>query len=350
MTELGSTKLDPDSHLLLDQPLLRVPNELLRKNLKAAQRQIEITNKAVTTAIQSSTSQSPAETLASLDSTLAKAQNLKRKLEALQAEEKTLHKQQKARIHHLNDLHEIPTLADVKYTTWSRIRLDRLLVDYLLRQGFNSSAKALAAESQIENLVDINVFDECGKIERSLRAGRVQECLAWCTENKQALKKIESNLELELRLQQFVELARSGEMNQRLEAMMYARKHLAGGADPMFALQAAGILAQPADTPVEPYRVRSCTPFVSPEFGRADGSTADNILRSALHLPRHGFPQYPPHTPDASVSTTPPHRPLSRSFRAQNTCLPLHAPSINLSFDRRTRLPHLQYRAQRARA
>ena len=85
MAEFTTTKLDPDSHLLLDQPLLRLPNELLRKNLKSAQRQIEMTNKTVTSAVQASSNQAPADTLASLDATLAKAQNLKRKLEALQA-------------------------------------------------------------------------------------------------------------------------------------------------------------------------------------------------------------------------------------------------------------------------
>ncbi|KAK3715981.1 GID complex subunit containing RING finger motif [Vermiconidia calcicola] len=254
MAEYTSTKLDPDSHLLLDQPLLRLPHELLRKNLKSAQRQIEMTNKSVTSAVQASNNHSPADTLASLDATLAKAQNLTRKLEALQSEEKALHKQQKARIQHLEELHEIPSLSDVKYDNWSHARLDRLLVDYLLRQGYTQSAKELAQEKGVEDLVDIGVFEECGRIEKSLQEGKTQECLTWCGENKQALKKIDNNLELELRLQQFIELARSGEMKQRLEAMIYARKHLAGGQDPKFALQAAGLLAQPPDTPVEPYR------------------------------------------------------------------------------------------------
>ena len=253
MAEFTTTKLDPDTHLLLDQPLLRLPNELLRKNLKSAQRQIEMTNKNVTTAL-STNNQSPADTLASLDATLAKAQNLKRKLEALQAEEKALHKQQKARIEHLEELHSIPNLADVKYDNWSHVRLNRLLVDYLLRQGYTQSAKELAKEKGIEELVDVGVFEECGKIERSLREGRTAECLSWCSDNKQALKKIDNNLELELRLQQFIELARTGEMKQRMEAIVHARKHLAAGQDPKFAMQAAGLLAQPPDTPVEPYR------------------------------------------------------------------------------------------------
>lgn len=190
MAELTTTKLEAESHLLLDQPLLRLPNELLRKNLKSAQRQIEMTNKNVTTAVQASNNQSPADTLASLDATLAKAQNLKRKLEALQAEEQSLHRQQKARIEHLQELHDIPSLADVKYDNWSHTRLDRLLVDFMLRQGYTQSAKELAREKGIDELVDVGVFEECGKIEKSLREGRTHECLAWCNENKQALKKI----------------------------------------------------------------------------------------------------------------------------------------------------------------
>ena len=256
MAELTTTKLEAESHLLLDQPLLRLPNELLRKNLKSAQRQIEMTNKNVTTAVQASNTQSPADTLASLDATLAKAQNLKRKLEALQAEEQSLHRQQKARIEHLQELHDIPSLADVKYDNWSHTRLDRLLVDFMLRQGYTQSAKELARETGIDDLVDIGVFEECGKIEKSLREGRTQECLAWCNENKQALKKINSNLELELRLQQFIELARSGDMPKLMEAIVHARRHLAHDQQTDFGLKAGGLLAHRADTLVEPYRVR----------------------------------------------------------------------------------------------
>ena len=190
MADYTTTKLDPDTHLLLDQPLLRLPNELLRKNFKSAQRSIEQSNKIVTTAVQTSSKQSPAETLASLDATVRKAQNLKRRLEALQTEEKALHRQQKARLQHVQDLHEIPGLTDVKYDRWSQVRLDRLLVDYLLRNGNMASAKELAKEKGIEDLVDIAVFEECGRIEQSLREGKMQEGLAWCAENNKSLKKI----------------------------------------------------------------------------------------------------------------------------------------------------------------
>jgi len=71
----------------------------------------------------------------------------------------------------------------------------------------------------------------------------------------------QSNLELALRLQQFIELARSGDVGKMSEALMHARKHLAGGQDAEFVLRAGGLLAHPPDTLQEPYRVRSPTPM-----------------------------------------------------------------------------------------
>lgn len=196
MADQTPSKLDPDAHLLLEQPLLRLPHELLKKNLKSAQRAIEPINKQTTTLITNSASQSPADTLASLDATLAKAQNLKRKLEALHTEEQALHTQQKARIRHLEALHEIHGVGDVAFERWSHVRLDRLLVDYLLRQGFGESARQLVEEKGLGELVDVGVFEEAGRIEACLRQGEVKEALAWCGENRNALKKMNVSIAL----------------------------------------------------------------------------------------------------------------------------------------------------------
>ncbi|KAM0695512.1 hypothetical protein Q7P36_005872 [Cladosporium allicinum] len=240
MAEHSILKLDPDSHLLLERPLLRLPHELLKKTLKSAQRAIEPVNKQTTTAIQASTSQTPAQTLASLDATLQKAQNLKRKLEALHAEEKALHAQQKARIEHLQTLHEIPSLGDVAYDRWSH--------------DLTQSAKELAEENNLGGLVDIGVFEEAGRIRMALLGGDVREALNWCAENKNALKKIGSELELELRLQQFIELTRCGDTDKLMEAIGHARKHLAGDQSSKFGLRAGGLMVYPPDTFVEPYQ------------------------------------------------------------------------------------------------
>ena len=207
---------------------------------------------------------------------LNKATTLKRKLEALQQEETALHQHQKARLKHMQDLHEIPSLVDVKYDRWSKTRLDRLLVDYLLRMGYTDSAEQLAQEKGIRDLVDVEAFVAAADIETSLRKRRTHECLAWCSENKRALKEIhvslqggvgrslgdctyadpqQSNLELELRLQHFIEMTRNPDMAQVTEAMLYARRYLGVDQEPEIGLRAGGLLIHGSTTECEPYRV-----------------------------------------------------------------------------------------------
>lgn len=131
-----------------------------------------------------------APALKSLDALISRMQGYKRKVEALHEEEKTLHGHTRKRIAHLQELYKIPSLVDPAYDAWSRVRLDRLVVDLLLRGGFVESAKAFAQEKQIEELVDVEVFVQCARIEKSLREGKsTAECLAWCAENKNSLRK-----------------------------------------------------------------------------------------------------------------------------------------------------------------
>lgn len=125
---------------------------------------------------------------------ISRMQGLKRKMEGLQEEEKRIHNQSRKRIQHLETLHKIPSLADVKYDQWSRVRLDRLLVDHMLRSGYSESAQKLAKERGIEDLVDLGVFTQCQRVVESLRRRETKEALQWCAENKAALKKTQVSL------------------------------------------------------------------------------------------------------------------------------------------------------------
>lgn len=177
-----------------------------RSNLKAAQIAIDQAKKAVvptassaaSAALSSSGSNDNQEdaaqkALASLDSMIQKTNVLKRKLSAISSSTNNANESLGARVRHLNELHSIPSLADVKYDEWSRMRLDRLLVDFLLRMGYMESAKGLAEAKGIEDLVkvEIEVFEGCGKIERALRNKSTKEAIAWCGENKKELQRIE---------------------------------------------------------------------------------------------------------------------------------------------------------------
>lgn len=341
-----------------DQPLLRLPYELARKNFKTAQRHVEKTSSDISTSLAQSVSKasssSDAETtLASLDAMLARAQTLKRKLEALHNEEQTIHRSQRARVQHLQDLHEIPSLADVKYDEWSKIRLDRMLVDHLLRQGYTASAQQLAKEKGIEDLVDVGEFIECARIEDSLRQGESKECLAWCAENKQALKKINSNLELELRLQQFVELVRAGDIAKLIEATMHARKHLGTQQDIEYGMRAGGLLANPGYTVIEPYKVIHLPPDFP--FGLDVAlliiHIAVHVLCLSLGLSGLAVPPNPPRHLLAAPTTSPPHCPLGRSLSPQDAILPLGLRQliVKLFVVIDISLSNLQHRTQRTR-
>ncbi|KZF22660.1 hypothetical protein L228DRAFT_282752 [Xylona heveae TC161] len=297
MAELTSIKLNAESHLLLDQSLLRLPYELLRKNFKTSQRLVEREREHILSAIKSTASasvslSSTAQTQASLDSMITRMQGLKRKLEVLHEEEKAIHEHSRKRIQHLQALYDIPSLVDVKYDEWSRVRLNRLLVDYLLRSGYGDSALALAQEKHIEDLVDVDVFVQCHKIEESLRQGRTQECLLWCSENKQALKKMNSSLEFEVRLQQFIELVRSGQIGETkklLEATQHARKYLIPHKDTQSKEihRSAGLLAFAPDTQVEPYKSmysRSRWDFIAQLFVKTHHELLSLPVRPLLHI------------------------------------------------------------------
>ncbi|WXC49036.1 hypothetical protein QX201_008727 [Fusarium graminearum] len=232
---MGDHKLSQikhDEHLLLDQPLLRLPSELLRKNFRTAHFAIEKDTTSLKTLLKDSATAtvsgraSQEDVLRNVDAMITRMRGLKRKLTTSAAEEALLHTQAAARIAHLDELYKMDSVEDVKYETWSRKRLDRLLADYLLRHGYNETAKQLADQRGIKDLVDVYTFVAASRIRDSLMRESVVEALAWCTENKKELRKMDSKLEFMLRFQQYIELVRSQSPSKVNEAIAHAKKHL----------------------------------------------------------------------------------------------------------------------------
>ena len=106
---------------------------------------------------------------------------------------------------------------------WEKTRLDRVLVDYMLRSGLYASGAELAKSERIEALVDSAIFDEAHKVIGSLQSRNCSTALAWCQQNKRRLSKADSTLEFHLHRQVFIEFARSG---AKLAAIQYAQDWL----------------------------------------------------------------------------------------------------------------------------
>eukprot|EP00126_Sphaerothecum_destruens_P001976 Sdes_comp15423_c0_seq1m4316 len=243
------------SLLAMEHPLLKVPYEGLCRTFRNSQRIIEkeIVLSLSSIAEFSAHSNSVSEFKSVALNALCKLKTLKRKLaESLEEEEKTidnfrirLRRLQESQSKEFNSLN-----AESEF--WKKERLDRILVDYMLREGFYTTSHSLAADSKILDYVNEDLFLASYNIEKSLQDHICTPALLWCSENKIKLRKMKSSLEFNLRVQEFIELARK---NQRMEAIFYARKHFSNCIDGNLReiQRAMGLLAFSSDTKCSQY-------------------------------------------------------------------------------------------------
>ncbi|MBE3049137.1 hypothetical protein IMZ48_42895 [Candidatus Bathyarchaeota archaeon] len=186
-----------NDHILLDQPLIRLPYELLRNNFRSAHFAVEKESAGIKTLLKDAASvslqgeSSQEDLVRNLDDMIAQAKALRLKLSACADEESRLLHQEGARLAHLEELYSMKTFDDVKYDAWSRARLDRLIVDFMLRKGCTESAASLAEARDLKDLVDVDLLVSMDRIRGCLKRGSVQEALAWCSQNKKELRKME---------------------------------------------------------------------------------------------------------------------------------------------------------------
>lgn len=108
-----------------------------------------------------------------------------------QAAQESLVAASRARIAHLKQLNALTSFSSRSYTSWAHTRLQRHLVDYLLRRGYTGSAHLLREEEGLDGLdnVELDLFTEVQRIETALAGGSAAMALAWCKDNSTALKK-----------------------------------------------------------------------------------------------------------------------------------------------------------------
>lgn len=135
------------------------------------------------------TAEGTSDQLKLVESMLAKLRGLKRKLSDLAQEQMVAEATTRARVEYLQALPA--SRDDGEYPAWANRRLAHHLTDYFLRSDppLKQSARALAQEQGIQDLVDYDVLDELAKVETGLRARRLDEVLIWVGENRSALRK-----------------------------------------------------------------------------------------------------------------------------------------------------------------
>lgn len=260
MASTMSTKLNMDGIMLFEEPFVRVPYENYRKVFRASQRHVEKDLSGVQKAASDIENRWRAgghdvdEAVKSVQAMIGRVEGLKRKLSDLHdTSGKPTQDVMRERLKYLGQVETMQSADGHEFAQWSDVRLDRWLVDWSLRRGREKSARKIAQEKEIQKLVDIDLFTDIHRIETALEGHSCTEALAWCSENKSALRKAKSTLEFDLRLQEYIELCRAG---KAVEAIAYLKKHLTSWQDTHLAQirQASALLAVSPSTKTGSYK------------------------------------------------------------------------------------------------
>jgi macrophage erythroblast attacher len=150
-------------------------------------------------------------------------------------------------------LFEIDSASESALSLWKKRRLDRMLVEHLLRAGHYNTAIHLAKDSRIESLTNVELFLVSKEVEESLLRKETARCLAWCYDNRSRLRKFKSTLEFNVRMQEFLELVKA---DRRTDAIKHARKQFASMEEDHTEdmKHFMGLLALSPNTMIQPYR------------------------------------------------------------------------------------------------
>ncbi|KAI9083443.1 hypothetical protein K1719_034657 [Acacia pycnantha] len=237
--------------LKLEHQFLRVPFEHYKKTIQANHRVGEEEISAVISTVSHAVTDanlSSDDAVNCLNSLVLRLQGLKRKLEEENRVEQLQAQKCRVRFDHLE------SAKSEDMSEWNSTRLNRILVDYMLRMSYYDTAVKLAECKNIQDLVDIDIdaFQEAKIVADALQNRNVAPALAWCAENKSRLKESKDELELQLRLQEFLELVRD---ENYLQALKFAGNHLEPWGHLEEVKQAIATLAFTKDTLIATYKV-----------------------------------------------------------------------------------------------
>uniref|UniRef100_A0A0K8TQK5 E3 ubiquitin-protein transferase MAEA n=1 Tax=Tabanus bromius TaxID=304241 RepID=A0A0K8TQK5_TABBR len=264
----------------MEHSTLKVPYEILNKKFRIAQKTLDrelnqVQNAALEVEKGCANGSSVGEIRRLLGGVVERLQVFKRKADESFADELNATNVCKRRLEHLkqnvqcepntssnaNNNNNIETgssstsgeVNQAAIDQWKRMRLDRMIIEHFLRLGYYESAERLAIRTGIKDLTNLDIFQTSREVEQDLANHKTTKCTMWCNDNKSKLRKIDSNIEFQLRVQEFVELIRE---NKRLDAVKHARKYFpAFGNDQLKEIcQVMALLAFQVDTQLEPYK------------------------------------------------------------------------------------------------
>jgi len=215
------SSIRPD--LGIEYTLIRVPYDSGVKTFKGSKKTIEkemssILNSII--ALKKEPHLTKTQTTTSINGLITRLKTLKRKLDDNYHEEDEIYECCKKRLLRLGSV-DIHNKENV--TEYQASRVNQLILEQLVRNDYMDTAKVLSKEYGMEDFmsVDAKILQEYNTIIRDLGQKSCGTAFQWCQANKTKLLRINSQFEIKLIFQEFIELLKS---NQRTEALEYIRR------------------------------------------------------------------------------------------------------------------------------
>jgi len=243
---------------LLEKQFACVPYECLASSFRTSQRQVEKELTLLAKKIAELGTASPAKAATLLDSIKARLVKLRMSVVSAEAQEQQFTDALERRLQRLlgrHESHEGCGDATNARRAAQRRRANLYAADFMLREGHTNSASLLASETGVDCQLEADILERESEIAAAIESRDIGPALSFCAEHKSRLRKLGSDLELRLHLQQFVhEVCARG----KVAAVEYARANLTAHASAHRREVAAvmGCLAfrDPAACPVARYR------------------------------------------------------------------------------------------------
>lgn len=201
--------------------MFQVPYEILNKKFRIAQKTIDRELNQIqnaTSELEKGLAEGTAGDISRLlGGVVERLQALKRKADESIVEELTAGHECKRRLDHLRQsvVASTTSIQSASSNQWKKVRLDRMIVEHLMRLGYYESAEKLAIRSGIRQLTNFDIFQVSRDVEDDLKKRHTTKCIAWCVDNKSKLRKINSTIEFQLRVQ-----VRACSLESRIESYL----------------------------------------------------------------------------------------------------------------------------------
>lgn len=232
-----------------------VPNELLKKNIKTIQKLVEKQKKQISDEIvkvKKDPSMDATQKLAVIRKLIKSFESLQRKIELAIKKDEDYRKRLRTRADHLANLEKYVATAPKEVDNdeknddkvldlhngglinWYREVTNLLIIDYLIksnnRRDSNLGIKLMkrlqeTSFPQIADLIDFDVYGNFNEVYLSIHDDHELEPItAWYNENRNLLKRINSNLQFEIHYCKYLSMVEKGDV---AEAIEYCKSNLA---------------------------------------------------------------------------------------------------------------------------